>query len=752
MEQNDGEERRRVWGIAAFGAWAAKAAWYGLGLHDSVARAGRFPPRRGDINPSRIRNPMSEQQKPEQHGSRKPNRLIDEQSPYLRQHAYNPVDWFPWGDEALQRAKTENKPILLSIGYSACHWCHVMERESFENDAIARLMNNNFVSIKVDREERPDLDQIYMDAVQMITGRGGWPLTMFLTPEAKPFFGGTYWPPEDRQGMPGFARILVAVANAYQSGANEVTHNVEKLTEALGALARYEPTEGDLRRDLAVAAARGLAGAYDSVNGGIGGAPKFPNTFVFSLFLRVFAAEGDESMGDMVRHTLKKMARGGIYDQIGGGFHRYSVDERWLVPHFEKMLYDNALLARIYADAGRALNEAEFLVISREILDYVLREMTSPEGGFYSSQDADSEGEEGKFFVWTPGEAEKILGPELAPVAERYFDISDEGNFEGENILHRTIEPADAARMFKKSEEEIESAIKTIRQKLLAEREKRIHPGRDEKILVAWNAMMIAAFAEGYRAHHESRYLDTARRACDFIMSKMWDGHTLKRSYKDGKARFNAYLEDYALLAGAMIDLYEASLETRYLEQARMLADIIIERFLDTEKGGFFFTSDDHEALITRSKAAFDGSTPSGNSAAVMVLLRLAEYTGIDRYRTEAERALRLFREFIEKQPFGFSHMLEAVDLYNRGATEIALVGDSNSDEFRQWIERLGLLYIPNVALFVADSNGASNGELPEQLRGKLPVDGKVTAYVCRERTCTAPITEFKELAKELGI
>jgi uncharacterized protein YyaL (SSP411 family) len=379
--------------------------------------------------------------------------------------------------------------------------------------------------------------------------------------------------------------------------------------------------------------------------------------------------------------------------------------------------------------------------------------MTSPEGGFYSSQDADSEGEEGKFFIWTPEEVEKIVGPELAPIAERYFDISDEGNFEGENILHRTIEIADTARMFSKTEDEIESALATIRQKLLAEREKRVHPGRDEKVLVAWNAMMISAFAEGYRAHHEQRYLDAARRACDFIMSKMSDGRTLHRSYKDGKARFNAYLEDYALLAGAMVDLYEASLETRYLEQARTLADTILDRFLDAEKGGFFFTSDDHEALITRSKAAFDGSTPSGNSAAVMVLLRLAEYTGIERYRTEAERALRLFREFIEKQPFGFSHMLEAVDLYNRGATEIALVGDSNSDEFRQWLERLGLLYIPNVALFVADSTGnAASGELPEQLRGKLPVDGRVTAYVCRDRTCTAPITEFKELAKEIGI
>ncbi len=696
---------------------------------------------------------MSETSKSEHHGGRKPNRLIHEQSPYLRQHAYNPVDWYPWGEEALKRAKKENKPILLSIGYSACHWCHVMERESFENEAIARLMNDNFVPIKVDREERPDLDQIYMDAVQLITGRGGWPLTMFLTPDAHPFFGGTYWPPEDRQGMPGFARVLAGVANAYQSGAHEVQHNVEKLKEALGALSSYEPVGGDLRRDLAPAAARALAEAYDSVNGGIGGAPKFPNTFVFSLFLRVFAGEGDESMAQMVRHTLKKMARGGIYDQIGGGFHRYSVDARWLVPHFEKMLYDNALLAVLYADAGRALNEAEFLTISREILDYVLREMTSPGGGFYSSQDADSEGVEGKFFLWTPAEVEQVLGSDLARIAERYFDISPEGNFEGENIPHRTIEPADAARMFGRAEDEIDPIIADIRRKLLAHREKRVHPGRDEKILTAWNAMMITAFAEGYRAHHEPRYLEAARRALEFIMGTMWDGRALKRSCKDGVARFNAYLEDYALLANAMVSMYEATLDSRYLDDARRLAEAILERFLDREKGGFFFTSADHEALITRSKAAFDGSTPSGNSAAVMALLRIAEYSGEDRYRAEAERALKLFREFIEKQPFGFSHMLEAVDLYHRGATEIVLVGDRTSPEFQEWVERLGLLYVPNLALFAADANGeAGTANLPEQVRGKRQLNGRLTAYVCRDRACTPPITDFKDLATELGV
>src|SRR5215469_5231428 len=426
---------------------------------------------------------MSEPQN--QHHPRKPNRLINEQSPYLRQHAYNPVNWYPWGEEALARAKAENKPIMLSVGYSACHWCHVMERESFENEAIAQIINDNFVPIKVDSEERPDLDQIYMDSVQLISGRGGWPLTMFLAPDGRPFFGGTYYPPADRAGITGFPRILLAVAKAYKDGAKEVTHNLDQLTEALGAMGVYQTADGDLKPGLPAAAARGLAQHYDSVNGGIGDAPKFPNTFVFSLFLRVFGSDGDESLAEAVRHTLRKMARGGIYDQIGGGFHRYSVDQRWLVPHFEKMLYDNALLVPLYLDAGRALNEPEFMELARDILEYVTREMTSSEGGFYSSQDADSEGVEGKFFLWTSAEVEEIVGAELTEIAERYFDITVEGNFEDANILHRTIEPADAAQMFTRSEDEIRAALGTIREKLFAAREKRVKPGRDDKVLVA---------------------------------------------------------------------------------------------------------------------------------------------------------------------------------------------------------------------------------------------------------------------------
>ena len=694
---------------------------------------------------------MSQDQSSHDNPAHKANRLINEQSPYLRQHAHNPVDWYPWGEEALGRARAENKPILLSIGYSACHWCHVMERESFENDAIARVMNENFVSIKVDREERPDLDQIYMDAVQVLTGRGGWPLTMFLLPDGRPFYGGTYFPPVDRHGLPGFPRLLAAIAAAYHKQPGDVQQNVERLTSAMGSMATLQAPGSELPSSTPLNAARELGKHYDSVHGGIGGAPKFPNTFVFALFLRMYDADSDINFADMVRDTLTKMAKGGIYDQLGGGFHRYSVDERWLAPHFEKMLYDNALLARLYLDAGRALNEPEFLRVAREILEYVLREMTSPEGGFYAAQDADSEGEEGKFFLWTPAEARDAIGDEeLTKIAARYFDISAEGNFEGRNILNRTIEQADAAKLFGKPADEIARAIETIKGRMFTTREKRIKPGRDEKILAAWNAMMIAAFAEGYRALGDPRYLAAAERAIEFAMTKLWDGRALRRSYKDGVARFNAYLEDYALMAGALIETYEASLDPRYLEQARTLADVILERFLDRAKGGFFFTSDDHEELITRAKAAFDGSTPSGNSAAVMALLRLHAYTGDARYANEAARTINLFAELIEKQPFGFAHMIEAADLYFRGPTEIVLVGDRSSAEFREWIERAGLLYVPNRALFITDTKGDGSGFIPEPARGKPQVNGQLTAYVCRERTCSAPMTTFEAVIAAL--
>jgi uncharacterized protein len=685
----------------------------------------------------------------EEHSSdpqRKANRLLQEQSPYLRQHAHNPVDWYPWGQEALARAKAEDKPILLSIGYSACHWCHVMERESFENDAIARLMNDNFVPIKVDREERPDLDQIYMDAVQVLTGRGGWPLTVFLTPDGKPFYGGTYFPPEDRHGLAGFPRVLTAITDAYRNRPDDVQQNVERLTAAIAALADYKPQPGAMRADLALAGARALAQSYDRAHGGIGGAPKFPNTFVFSLFLRMYAAQGEQTFGDMVSETLLKMAKGGIYDQLGGGFHRYSVDERWLVPHFEKMLYDNALLARLYLEAGCALNQPELFSVARETLDYVLREMTSPEGGFYSSQDADSEGEEGSFFLWTPAELHTVLGGELTPLMARFFDVSEEGNFERHNILHRTIEPAEAARMFKQPLEEINASIETARQLLFQARERRVKPGRDEKILAAWNGMMISALAEGFRVLGDERFLQAAARAVDFVRTRLWDGRALRRSFKDGLARFNGYLEDYGLIVGALVDIYEASFDPGYLEFARELAEVMLQRFADQDNGGFFFTSDDHERLITRGKAAFDGSTPSGNSAAVTALLRLHSYLGDQRYMDEAEKTLRLFAPFMEKQPFAFSHMLEAADLFQRGPTEIVIIAEAGTAQRLEWMKRLGLTYVPNRAIFLVDPNSAEDALLPEAAAGKKQIAGRITAYVCRGRTCSPPITSLEEL------
>jgi uncharacterized protein YyaL (SSP411 family) len=684
---------------------------------------------------------------------RKANRLIHEQSPYLRQHAYNPVDWYPWGEEALARAKAENKPIMLSIGYSACHWCHVMERESFEDPETARLMNDLFVPIKVDREERPDLDQIYMDAVQAFTGRGGWPLTMFLTPQGGPFFGGTYFPPEDRHGLPAFKRVLVSVAQAYKERAQDVAHNVEKITEAITAMSGYSAPETEVPKTVVVEAAAALARHYDRTYGGLGQAPKFPNSFALALFLRALDISADPALAEIVDRTLTHMAKGGIYDQIGGGFHRYSVDQQWLVPHFEKMLYDNALLARLYLDAARALDRREFVTVAREIFDYVLREMTSPQGGFYSTQDADSEGEEGKFFVWTQPEVRAVLGPDPALIAERFFDVTAEGNFEGKNILHRTIEIHEAATLFHVTPQEMERKIGEIKRRLFEVRERRVKPDRDEKMLAAWNGLMIGALAEGFMALGEPRLLQAAARAADFVMTTMWDGHALKRSFKDGVARFNGYLEDYATMANALLDLYEASLDTKYILQARALMDVVMERFLDRQNGGFFFTSEDHERLITRPKPLFDGSTPSGNSEAVLALLRLHTYLGEEAYQREAERSIKLFSSLMMQQPMGFAHLLEAVDLDNRGAREVVLVGDPASAEFKEWRERIGLLYLPNRASFAvnpAATQTAASPFIPEPARDKTQVDGRLTAYVCRDFTCSAPQTSLAGLEAEL--
>ena len=673
------------------------------------------------------------------------NRLIGETSPYLLQHAHNPVDWFPWGPEALERAVREDKPILISIGYSACHWCHVMERESFEDERIAALMNEHFVCIKVDREERPDLDHIYMAAVQMLTGHGGWPLTMFLTPSGEPFFGGTYFPPVDRHGMPAFPRVLAGVAQAYHEKRDQVRESVEQLR---GGLARNEqppPATSDLPADLAVGAARALTRHYDAEHGGMGGAPKFPNTMVFSLFLRAYHATGEASFRTMAVDTVHRMAAGGIYDQLGGGFHRYSVDARWLVPHFEKMLYDNALLVRLALEAYQATGgDAECRRVVEETLAYISREMTHPEGGFYAAQDADSEGVEGKFFVWTRDEVMSLLGDDAGEVFCRFYDVTSEGNFEGKNILHRTIDLPQLATLTRRSREDVTAIIADGREKLLRRRAERVPPARDDKILTSWNALMIGAFAEAAKVLGRDDYRAAAERGLAFVRTRLTRDDRLLRTFKDGEAKLNAYLDDYAFMLNAALDVYEASFDLAHVATARALADVLIERYEDHAQGGFFFTSADHEQLVHRPKPSFDGSIPSGNAAAALGLLRLYHYVGDTRFLEAAERTLRCFSGAMQQQPFGFAHMLAAADLYQRKPREIVVVGRADDPARRALLTRLHQELLPDKTIVAVEPDASERLPVAE---GKAQVDGRTTVYVCHAYTCSAPVTDWDALA-----
>jgi uncharacterized protein YyaL (SSP411 family) len=671
------------------------------------------------------------------------NRLVHESSPYLRQHARNPVDWYAWGEEALAAARRENKPILLSIGYSACHWCHVMERESFEDEATARVMNEHFVCIKVDREERPDLDHIYMNAVQMLTGRGGWPMTVFLTPAGEPFYGGTYFPPEDRYGMPAFRRVLLAVAQAYHARPDEVQKTVGQLLAGLQRLETLAPSGQPLDAGLVTHAAASLAGAYDETNGGIGQAPKFPNAAVFELFLRAHRASGEQRYLDMVLHTLRCMAHGGIYDQIGGGFHRYSVDERWLVPHFEKMLYDNAQLAPLYVSAYQITGDPLFADIARGILDYVIREMRDPGGGFYSTQDADSEGVEGKFFLWDVAEVRQLVGDDAAEVACRYWDISEEGNFEHGNILHVTLEFEQLAKMFRREVRDVRLLIADARVRLGAARERRVRPGRDDKILTAWNALMVSAFARAAEVFGDARYRQAGLDAVAFIEAALQRGDRLLSVWTDGVAKLNGHLDDYAFFVGALLDMFELEQEARYLERAARLADAMIAHFWDAQSAGFFFTSDDHEALIVRSKPASDGSIPSGNSVAARQLLRLYHYTENNDYLSRAEATLRACAGRMREQPFGFANMLCAVDFYTQKPREIVVVAPPGTAA-ETLLQRIRQTYTPNRTLTVSNQAGADR--LPSLFQGKEALDGKPTVYVCHNMTCSAPVTTWEDL------
>jgi len=679
------------------------------------------------------------------------NRLIHETSPYLLQHAHNPVDWYPWGAEALAKAKAENKPILLSIGYSACHWCHVMERESFESEEIAAFMNRHFVNIKVDREERPDLDEIYMAATLALNhGQGGWPMTVFLTPDQQPFFAGTYLPPTDRYGRPGFASLLSHIAELWRERGDDLKQQAAQLTEYLKGRVRPMPGSNVGEAEIRAAAAE-LASTFDKTYGGFGPAPKFPPSTALSLLLRYHRRTGDREALTMVTKTLEAMAQGGMYDHIGGGFARYSTDERWLVPHFEKMLYDNALLTKIYLEGFQATGNPVFTRIARETLDYILREMTGPEGGFYSATDADSEGEEGKFFIWTPQEVEAVLGPEEGGWFCAYYDISEEGNWEGKSIPNTPRPLTRVASRLSISVEQLRHCIETGRAKLYEVRQRRIPPGLDDKVLTAWNGMMIGAMAEGYRVLGDPQYLAGATRAADFLLSSLRrpDGR-LFRTYRAGKAHLTAYLEDYAFLAEALVGLYEAGGDARFLREAAWLAERILTDFRDEADGGFYDTAKDHEALIVRHRDGADGAVPSPNAVAASALARLSFHLDRPEFREVAIRTISAYGRLIAEHPRAFCKSLAVADFLLEGPVELALIGTPGDDGFEALRREVGRRYLPNRIVAHHDPSSGIPDDLP-LLHGKGLVGGKAALYICRNFACRAPVTDPADVERALA-
>ena len=640
-----------------------------------------------------------------------PNRLAQETSPYLLQHRDNPVDWYPWGPEALARARELDRPILLSVGYSACHWCHVMERESFEDPATAAFMNGHFVNVKVDREERPDVDALYMEAVQEMSGHGGWPMTVFCDPAGVPFFGGTYFPSEQGHGMPSFQMVMAAVVEAFANKRGELEERSAQTRSALGAIARIEPAGEPPARSLLEQALGALRTRADREHGGFGAAPKFPPASALELLL----ACGER---EIVERTLDAMLAGGIYDQLGGGFARYSVDAAWMIPHFEKMLYDNALLARAYLHGFQALGHERYRRVCEETLDWALREMRGPEGGFYAALDADSEGEEGRFYVWTPAQIRAVLGA-AAPEVIDFYGASETGNFEGANVLHLAHGAAAPAP----------GGLCEARRRLLEARSSRVRPGLDDKRLCAWNALLMGALAEAGAALGRSEYLDAAKRCAEFLLGCMRDPDgRLLRSFNDGRAHLNAYLEDHAFLIEALLVLYEASFERRWFEQAAALADTTITRFGDPERGGFFSTSEDHESLIARRKEIGDHPIPSGNSSAAMGLLRLAALSGERRYAERAESVLRLFAGAASRQPESFAHLLRALDFQLAPTREVALVGEDLSP----LASVIRSAYRPHLVL----AGGPEGTSTPALLSARTTLAGRSAAYVCEDFNC----------------
>jgi uncharacterized protein YyaL (SSP411 family) len=653
------------------------------------------------------------------------NRLAQETSPYLLQHRDNPVDWYPWGAEALARARELDRPILLSVGYSACHWCHVMERESFEDAETAAYMNEHFVSVKVDREERPDVDALYMEAVQAISGQGGWPMTVFCDPDGVPFFGGTYFPPDEGRGMPSFRMVMEAVVDAFESRREELRERAPETRVRLGAIGALEPSGEGPGAALLEAAVETLQGAADPVHGGFGGVPKFPPASALELLL----ARGIE---EPVERTLDAMMAGGIYDQIGGGFARYSVDAGWLVPHFEKMLYDNAQLSRAYLHGWQTLGHERYRRVCEETLDWALREMRGPEGGFYSALDADSEGEEGRFYVWTPTEIQAVLGGDASPVIE-FYGVSEAGNFEGRSILHL---PGGAGRLSVGMRQKVAPpGLDDARRALYEARAERVWPGLDDKRLASWNALMLGALAEAGAALGREDYLDAARECAEFVLRDLRDADgRMLRTYKDGEGRLNAYLEDHAFLLEALLALYEATFEAGWFDAAKAIAEAMIARFGDPERGGFYSTSDDHEELIARRKEIGDHPIPSGNSAAALGLLRLEALTGERAYGEWADGVLRLFAKAARGQPNAFAHLLRALDFQLSPTKEVALIGED--------LTELSAVVRANHHPHLVLAGGPEGSAVPELLKDRTAIEGRPTAYVCEHFSCQAPTTD----------
>jgi uncharacterized protein YyaL (SSP411 family) len=681
--------------------------------------------------------------------NKKTNRLINETSPYLLQHAENPVDWYSWGPEALGKAKKEDKPIFLSIGYSACHWCHVMAHECFENEEIAEIMNENFVNIKVDREERPDLDDIYQKVCQMMTGTGGWPLSVFLTPDQEPFFAGTYFPPDGRYGSPGFASILRQLSDLYRNNRAAIQHQTKTMMDALQQTADFALTPAKLERILLDEAAVNLLQSGDSINGGFGPAPKFPNASNLSFLLRYYDLSKISRFRDFALFTLDKMAYGGIHDHVGGGFHRYSTDSRWFAPHFEKMLYDNALIPMVYVEAYQLTGSKTYLGVASSTLDYVLREMTDPKGGFYSAQDADSEGIEGKYYTWKKSEIMEALGPD-GEVFCLHYGVTEGGNFEGRNILHISVPPDRLVKKISRPMDEIERTLLEGREKLLQIREKRVKPGRDEKILTSWNGLMISSFAKGYRVTGNNSYLEAANKAVNFIESSLADCSSLRRTFKDGKAKIDGYLDDYAFYINSLLDLFEADSKPENLFKAEKYTDYMSKHFWDESNGDFYFTSDTHEKLVVRTKSVYDLAVPSGNSLTALALLRLYHYTQNQDYYMKAESVLRKNATMAAENPFAFGQLLNVVYIFVKKPVEVTIV--SGSSDARDVINWLNGQFIPEGIFAVVNAERIEQMKDLAFFKGKEAVKDKgFTAYVCKDFACSLPLHSVDEIKSNLN-